>query len=71
MFAETYTAEEVDGIVSFYKSPPGQALLQKQQIVGTKAFDFAQRQVSDAMPEIRKLTDEWTAATTSRYRKPQ
>jgi len=61
VYADTYTEEEVDGIVTFYKSPAGQAMLQKMPLLIQRSMAFSQQMVSDLMPEIQKMTKETAA----------
>ncbi len=71
MYAETFTSDEVDGIVAFYKSPAGRALLQKQPALATKGLALAQEKIRDAMPDIQKMTEPWVEDIKKKYGPPQ
>ena len=64
-YKETFSQDEVDGIIAFYKSPPGQAVSEKYPQVMQKAQTLMQakmgpmsNKVSAAMDQmIKELTD--------------
>jgi hypothetical protein len=58
VYADTYTEEEVDGILAFYKSPAGQAMLQKMPQLMQRSMAVSQQLMSDLMPEIQKMAKE-------------
>lgn len=61
LYVDTYTEPEMDGIIAFYKSPAGEAMLAKTPLIMTKANDLVQQQMATAMPEIQKLMKGFTA----------
>jgi uncharacterized protein len=67
MYAETFTADEINGMVAFYRSPAGEALLRKQSALATKGLALAQQQVQDAMPDIQKMTEPWVENMKKKY----
>jgi uncharacterized protein len=58
LYASAYTEEELDGIVAFYKSPAGQALVTNTPAIMAKSSVIVQQQLASAMPEIQKLLKE-------------
>jgi hypothetical protein len=58
IYADTYTDEELDGIVAFYKSPAGQAMLAKMPEIMTKSMKVAQDAMQGVEADIRRITDE-------------
>ncbi len=56
LYSETFSEEEIDGMLSFYKSPSGQAMLTKMPSLMAKTMGLAQEQLADIIPEIQKLT---------------
>ena len=42
IYSETYTEEEIEGIVAFYKTPAGQAMLQKMPLLIQKTTAYSQ-----------------------------
>jgi len=61
VYADTYTEEELDGIVAFYKSPAGQAMLTKMPDLMKRSMALAQEMVSDVAPEVQKIATEAAA----------
>jgi uncharacterized protein len=58
LYTDAYTKEELDGIIGFYKSPAGQAMVAKSPSLMTKASGIAQQMIAGAQPELRKaITD--------------
>ncbi len=58
IYAETFTEEEIDGILSFYKSPAGQAMVQKMPQLMQRSMAVGQQMMGDVMPEIQKMIEE-------------
>ena len=51
VYSETFSAEEIDGILAFYQSPAGHALLDKRPVIMSKTMALL-------MPEIQRLAKE-------------
>ena len=58
IYGDTFSEEEISGIVDFYKSPVGRAMLEKMPMLVQKSITVAQAQLGEIMPEIRRLTKE-------------
>ena len=58
VYDETYSDEEIDGILAFYQSPAGRAMLEKMPVLMSKLMAIAQSQMRDIMPEIERLSKE-------------
>ena len=56
---ETFTEDELAGMLAFYQSPVGQAMLQNMPVPLSKAMAVAQQQATELTPEIRKMTKEY------------
>ncbi len=54
-----YTEPEIDGILSFYKSPAGQALLNKGPEIGQKSSQIVQTHMSAVQPQLRELVQNF------------
>ena len=57
VYTDTYTEEELDGILAFYKSPAGKAMLQKMPQVIQRSMPVMMQLMGDLQPEIRKMTE--------------
>ena|ERR1700676_488942 len=60
LYAETFTDEEVNGMLAFYESPAGRAMLEKMPALVTKIMEVAQGQMKDVLPEIQRIIREST-----------
>jgi len=60
-YSETFTEQEIDGAVQFYKSPAGQAILEKMPVLLQKTVGLTQQLMGDLMPEITKMMEEMKA----------
>jgi uncharacterized protein len=61
VYADAFTEEELDGLVAFYKSPAGQAMIAKTPSIMTKSNELIQQQMAPAMAEIQKLVRDTAA----------
>jgi len=52
IYDETFSDEEITGILAFYQSPAGRAMLEKLPTLISKSMSVAQSQMTDIMPEI-------------------
>jgi hypothetical protein len=52
------TQEEVDGIVAFYKTPPGQAMVQKLPALMQASGQRMQQQLAPVMEKLKQLQQE-------------
>jgi uncharacterized protein len=57
-YSETFSEEEIDGIMAFYESPAGRAMQAKMPILISKVMALAQAQARELMPEIERITKE-------------
>jgi uncharacterized protein len=60
LYDETFTLEDVQGILAFYKSPPGQVFLGKMPAIVTGSAQIGQAQIREVVPEVQKMTNEFT-----------
>jgi uncharacterized protein len=59
-YSKTYTDEELDGILTFYRTPAGQALIAKSPQLVAKTMELVQKQVLDIQPKIQQATEDFT-----------
>jgi hypothetical protein len=55
VYGDTYTEPEIDGILAFYKSPAGKAMVEKQPMLTSKMMTNMQAQMGEIMNKIQKL----------------
>ena len=54
-YSDTFTEGEIDGILAFYKSPAGKAMIDKQPALNGKIMTNVQAQMADLMPQIEEI----------------
>ena len=69
LYSQAYTEEEIDGILAFYRSPTGQAMLSKQPDLLAKSQAIAQTQVIAMLPQIRAAAIEFAQQMSTKYPK--
>ena len=55
MYADTFTDEELKGIMDFYKSPAGQKMLDKQPELMRRSMELNQKRMMDLMPFMQSM----------------
>ena len=58
LYADAFTDDELDGLLAFYRSPAGQAMISKTPALMTKANQVVQQAMSQVAPELQKLIAE-------------
>ena len=69
LYASTYTDEELDGIIAFYKSPIGQKMLEKTPELMSKSSEITQQKMREIQPEFNQMIQDFMkqmAATTAK-----
>jgi hypothetical protein len=59
MYMKTFSEDEIDGIVAFYKSPAGQAMLIKMPQLMTASMEIAQRRMQEVEPQLQQLQEKF------------
>jgi uncharacterized protein len=59
LFSDVYTVEELKGMITFYESPIGQSMIEKQPLVMNKAIQISQDRMKRMIPEIKRMTEEF------------
>jgi hypothetical protein len=57
-YKETFSQDEVDGIIAFYKSPPGQAMSEKYPQVMQKAQTLMQAKIAPLSNQVQVAMDD-------------
>ena len=65
LYQESFTQEEVDGLIAFYRSPAGEALTNKMPIVAQKTMQLVQSRVAPMMEKMRIVTAKAMAEAQS------
>jgi hypothetical protein len=70
IYAEVFTPDEVRGLIAFYKTPAGQAFLDKQPLLIQKTMEVTQKQVIEMTPKIQELVKQESQSTAKKPGKP-
>jgi hypothetical protein len=52
LYRDTYTQEEMDGMLAFYRSPVGQSMIEKMPGIAKKSMEISQNQLRELMPKF-------------------
>jgi len=58
VYRDTFTQEEIDGLIAFYESPAGRAYVAKVPVVAAKTMELAQQQMQSLLPKIKAAAEE-------------
>ncbi|MEN6405658.1 MAG: DUF2059 domain-containing protein [Thermoguttaceae bacterium] len=58
LYAETFSEEELKGLVEFYKSPVGRAFVQKEPELMERSMKLSQQKMMQLMPKIQAVCKE-------------
>jgi hypothetical protein len=61
IYAEAYTEQQIDDILAFYKSPTGQAMVEKTPVLLKQATAISQDRLAVVIPELQKLMKDFAA----------
>lgn len=59
IFAETYPEDQIDSMLAFYKSPAGQALIEKLPSVEQQVGQILQKKVQALQPQVKQMFDDF------------
>jgi uncharacterized protein len=59
LYASTYTEEELDGILAFYRSPVGQKMLDKTPELMTKSTEITQQKMREVQPQLNQMVQDF------------
>jgi hypothetical protein len=59
LYASTYTEEELDGIIAFYKSPVGQKMMEKTPELMSKSTQITQQKMSELQPQLNQMVQDF------------
>jgi hypothetical protein len=59
LYSSTYTEEELDGIIAFYKSPVGQKMIEKTPELTAKSTQVTQQKMSELQPLLNQMVQDF------------
>jgi len=63
LYADTFTDDELQAIISFYKSPAGQTLIKKQPELMKRSMELSQKTMLQVMPKVQAMAREMSEPT--------
>jgi uncharacterized protein len=67
MYDETFTVDELRSLVAFFKSPAGQAYVDKTPVLMNNTLKQMQQVVDDVKPEIQRLSNDFMQQMKEKY----
>jgi hypothetical protein len=67
IYASTYTEQDLDGILAFYRSPVGQKMIQVQPELGAKSQGITQQHLQEMQPKLRDAFDQFRKEMQVKY----
>lgn len=61
LYKETFTQEEVDGMIAFYKTPAGKAVITKMPTLMQKTMIEMQKTMVTMMPKLQQVQQQFVA----------
>jgi hypothetical protein len=61
LYRNTFTQREVNGMLKWYTSPTGKAVVAKEPLVTQQISDYAQERVQDVVPKLMQLQKDTIA----------
>lgn len=71
LYADTFTDEELDAMIAFYRSPAGMSMIAKTPELTQKSFAISQQRMTTVMPELQKMIREFAASAASAAKQKQ
>lgn len=59
LYAQTYTEQEVDDILTFYRSPSGEAMIAKTPELLQKSMAMGQERMQAVMPQLMQMVQDF------------
>ena len=61
IYRDSFSEEEVAGMLAFYRSPAGQSVIHKMPVLMQKTMGEVQSMMSESAPQMQKLMEEFAA----------
>jgi hypothetical protein len=63
LYSDTYTEEEINGIVAFYKTPAGAAMIAKSPELSAKSLQLVQSRMAAVQPQLKQMVEDFVRDT--------
>jgi uncharacterized protein len=64
LYTETFTEEQLDQMLAFYRSPTGKALVEKQPMINEEAAKLLQARAATLQPQVRDMFNDFEKGLT-------
>jgi hypothetical protein len=71
IYKKSFTQSEIDGMLSFYQSPAGQAVIKKMPLVMQTTMQMMERRMVVLMPKLEKISTDSIAKLKKVSEKPK
>ena len=66
LYAEAFSEQELTAILAFYRTPAGQALIERQPLLMDRSSEVVQRKMVEAGPAVQAKMAEWAERIRAR-----
>jgi hypothetical protein len=70
LYAKTFTDEDLDGMLAFYKSPAGISMVQKLPGLMTQAMQLTQSRIVALQPQLKQMISDFSSETAPKESQP-
>jgi hypothetical protein len=67
VYVDTFTEQELKGIIGFYKSPAGKAFVKKSPEMMKRSMDISQKRMERITPKIQEMTKKMMEELKARH----
>ncbi|MES2219454.1 MAG: DUF2059 domain-containing protein [Acidobacteriota bacterium] len=71
LYAAAYTEQQIDDILTFYRSPTGRAVVEKSPVLMKESNAIAQQRLAAVMPQLRELMTAFKQQETAKAKQTQ
>ena len=71
LYASTFSEDELDAMIAFYKSPAGQAMIAKMPDLLQKSITMVQQKMATLQPQIQQMVQDYARSAAKQYPPPQ
>lgn len=71
LYAAAYTEQQIDDILTFYRSPTGQAVVEKNPVLMKQSSAIAQEHLAAVMPQLRELMKDFMQQEAAKAKQAQ
>lgn len=64
LYSDAFTEQQMDDMLAFYKSPTGQAVIEKTPLLVKQSNAMAQQRLAAVMPELHKMFQDFVTEET-------